>query len=207
MAGNRRIGGNNLGRVVPLPQTRKTSLSLTLLEFSHALVLMLWVGSLAGFALVVLPSILTTLPSLEMAIQASMAIFERSAFLGCGAGAFLLLTTLLMHLLSLRDSRTVLSQAGLLLVMIAAAVSAQLLLAPRIAAQLTSMPGPLASLSASDPALVALSRMHAIGIAILIVQIAAGATVVLFAIRRWYNYFPERHARLDKREVRDPSCR
>lgn len=180
------------GKILTLPHVRKTSLSLTLLEFSHALVLMLWVGSLAGFALVVIPSLPYSLPNRELAVQATLAILERSAFLGCGAGAFLLATTLMMHLLALRETRAVIAQMALILVMSLLAILSQVLLAPQVADLLRDLPAPLATLSSTDPYQLELGRLLGIGTGFLFLQIAAGAIVLLFAVRRWYRYVPER---------------
>jgi hypothetical protein len=191
------------GKIIPMPQVRKASLSLTLLEFAHTLVLMLWVGSLAGFALVVVPVLFSSLPSRELASRAVLAILERSAFLGCGAGAFLLLTTLLMHMTSLRQTRATLVQMILLLVMTSTAVVSQLTLAPRINALLGGLAGPLDSLPANDPVRGEFARLHAIAISILLIQAAAGVGVLLFAVRRWYRYLPLRRD-LELREDAPP---
>ena len=180
------------GKILTLPRVRKTSLSLTLIEFSHALVLMLWVGSLAGFALIVMPSLPYSLPNRELAVQATLAILERSAFLGCGAGAFLLATTLMMHLLALREARAVVVQIALVLVMSLSAILPQILIAPRITDLLHSLPAPLATLSVTDPSRLELARLLGIGTGLHLLQIVAGAIVLLFAVRRWYRYVPER---------------
>lgn len=180
------------GKVILFPRVRRTNLGLTVLEFTHALVLMVWVGSLAGFALVVFPVLISTLPSREMAAQAILAILEETAFLGCGAGAMLLLTTLLMHLLSLRATRTTLLQTGLLIVMTALSVGSQLLLTPRVRGLLASVTGTLDSLPVDHPARVEFGRLLGIEMGLLAVQILAGILVILFAVRRWYRYLPLR---------------
>lgn len=179
-------------KVLALPRLRKTHLSLTLIEFAHALVLMLWIGSLAGFAVVVIPTLMTSIPSREMAVRAILAIFEQIAFLGCGAGAFLLLTTLLMHLFSLRPVRTTLAQMILLLVMTSTAVGSQLVLAPRLNDAIRALVVPLESLPDSDPLRVNIGRLLSASTAILTLQIAAGIVVLFFVVRRWYRYLPER---------------
>lgn len=180
------------GKVILFPRVRRTNLGLTVLEFTHALVLMVWVGSLAGFALVVFPVLISTLPSREMAAQAILAILEETAFLGCGAGAMLLLTTLLMHLLSLRATRTTLLQTGLLIVMTALSVGSQLLLTPRVRGLLASVTGTLDSLPMDHPARIEFGRLLGIEMGLLAVQILAGILVILFAVRRWYRYLPLR---------------
>lgn len=187
-------GAAHSPKVVALRPSRKTSLGLTFLEFAHTLVLMLWVGSLAGFALVVIPVLITSLPSRDLVARATVAILERTAFLGCGAGAFLLLTTLLMHLLSLRATRTSLVQMLLLLTMTGAAVVSEIAIAPRVAAILTRIPAGLDSLEAYDASRVELGRLQNISLAILLFQIASGTVVLLFAVRRWYHYLPVRRA-------------
>lgn len=195
MTGDGQKGTAAAGKVIPFPQVRKASLSLTLLEFAHTLVLMLWVGSLAGFALVVVPVLLTSLPTRELASQTILAILERSAFLGCGAGAFLLLTTLLMHLTSLRHTRATLVQMVLILVMTGSAVISQLTLTPRIHLLFGGLGSPFDALPPGDPARGEFGRLHTIAIAILLVQVAAGVGVLLFAVRRWYRYLPLRRER------------
>lgn len=181
----------DVGTILTLPKMRKTSLSLTLVEVAHSLVLMLWVGSLAGFALVVIPSLPSSLPTQELAVLATLAILERTAFLGCGAGAFLLLTTLLMHLLSLRRTGAVLVQMSLLLFMAISSVLSQVLLAPRVSALLKQLQAPLATLAAGNPIRLELARLQGLEMIILMFQILAGVIVVLFAARRWYRYVPE----------------
>jgi hypothetical protein len=183
-------------KVIALPRVRKTSLSLTLLEFSHALVLMLWVGSLAGFALVVLPTLMTALPTRELAITTALEIIGRSAILGCGAGAFLLLTTLLMHLFSLRATQSTLTQMMLLLVMTASAIVSQIIVAPKLQRLVAQLPAPFDSLAPDDPTRLLLTRAYTTETVLLLVQIVAGAVVMLFAVRRWYRYLPERRTSL-----------
>jgi hypothetical protein len=183
-------------KVIALPRVRKTSLSLTLLEFSHALVLMLWVGSLAGFALVVIPTLMTALPTRELALTTMLEIIGRSAILGCGAGAFLLLTTLLMHIFSLRATQSTLTQMMLLLVMTASAIASQILVAPKLQRLVAALPAPLSALAPDDPTLVLLAKAQTTEMVLLLVQIVAGTVVMLFAVRRWYRYLPERRATL-----------
>ncbi|MBD3163466.1 MAG: DUF4149 domain-containing protein [Candidatus Eisenbacteria bacterium] len=180
------------GRVLAFPQVRKSSPGLTFLEFSHALVLMIWVGSLAGFALVVIPSLFTTLPSRELAARATLEILERGAFLGCGAGAFLLLTTLLMHLLSMRATRAVLAQVGLILLMTGASLSSQILLSPKLRGLLRDLPGPMETLPADHPSLAAIGRLQQVELALLLLQIVAGVAILAFVVRRWYRFLPRR---------------
>jgi hypothetical protein len=192
LAGNGPARPAEGGKVILFPRIRRTNLGLTILEFTHALVLMIWVGSLAGFALVGFPVLISTLPSRELAAQAILAILEQSAFLGCGAGALLLLTTLLMHLLSLRETRTTLAQTGLLVTMTTASVGSQLMLTPRIKSLLAGLAGPLDALAANDPTRLAFNRMIGTEMILLTVQIVAGVCVILFAVRRWYRYLPAR---------------
>lgn len=196
MPGNGQKGQAAESKVIALPRVRKTSLSLTFLEFSHALVLMLWVGSLAGFALVVIPTLMTALPTRELAITTMLEIIGRSAILGCGAGAFLLLTTLLMHIFSLRATQSTLTQMMLLLVMTASAIASQILVAPKLQRLVAQLPGPLDSLAPDDPARLLLGRAQTTEMLLLLVQIVAGTVVMLFAVRRWYRYLPERRVRL-----------
>lgn len=178
-------------KVVVLPQVRRTSLALTLLEFAHSLVLMLWVGSLAGFCLIAVPVLSSSLPSKDLAARAILAILERTAFLGCGAGAFLLLTTLLMHVASLRRMRATIVQMLLLLGMTAAAVVSQIALTPRIQSLLADLRrGDLAIGSAALDG--AFRTLLATTLWLLSLQIAAGIGVLLFAVRRWYRYLPSR---------------
>ncbi len=192
MAGDGQKGIATAGKVVAMPRVRKTSLSLTLLEFTHTLILMLWVGSLAGFALVVIPVLFTSLPTQELAARATLAILERTAFLGCGAGAFLLLTTLLMHLLSLRATRATLTQMLLLLAMTGAAVGSQITLTPKLSALMAGLPAPLDALAPADPSRVAFGRLQMTALSLLLFQILAGIGVLVFAVRRWYRYLPVR---------------
>jgi hypothetical protein len=185
-------GAISAAKVLALPRLRKTHLSLTLIEFAHALILMFWVGSLVGFAAVVIPALMSSLPSRELAAHAILAIFEQTAFLGCGAGAFLLLTTLLMHLFSLRAVRTTLLQVMLLLVMTSAAVASQLLLAPKLNGLIRTLQAPLDTLPVTDPTRITFARLITASTAALAVQITAGTGVLFFVVRRWYRYLPER---------------
>jgi hypothetical protein len=181
---------------------------LTFLEFAHTVVLMLWVGSLAGFALVVIPVLISSLPSRDLATRATMAILERTAFLGCGAGAFLLLTTLLMHLLSLRPVRATLLQMLLLLTMTGAAVMSQLSIAPELESILVKVPAALNALANEDQHLRDLARLQTLSLCLLLYQVAAGIGVMVFAVRRWYHYLPVKRDGLPARDIsRDPRLR
>lgn len=186
---------SRLGKIIPLPHIRRASLGLSLLEFSHGVVLMLWVGSQAGLAAIVVPVLFASLPTREGAAGAVLAILERAANLGCGAGAFLLLTTWFMHLLSLRSVRTTLVQASLLVVMTTMAVGSQLWIAPRLQDLLQGIPTALDGLAADDPARAAFARLFQAALAALLVQVAAGIGVLFFAVRRWYRYLPARPER------------
>lgn len=192
MAGNDPGQETRSGRIIPFPAVRRPSLGLTLLEFAHTLVLMLWIGTLAGLALVVTPVLFAHLPDRETAARAIFAILEQTAFLGCGAGAFLLLTTLLMHLLSLRRTRASLAQMILVLAMTALAVGSQLILNPRLDALLGGLESPLAELPVEDPRRLEFARLFDAAIGTVLLQIAAGIGVLFFAVRRWYRYLPVR---------------
>jgi hypothetical protein len=191
-------------KILALPRLRKTHLALTLIEFAHALILMLWVGSITGFAAVVVPTLMTSLPSRELAVGATLAILEQTAFLGCGAGAFLLLTTLLMHLFSLRAARATVFQVSLLLVMTTSAVASQVLIAPKITAIIRGLDTPLAALPTGAPVRTGLFHLLTLSMSAIAVQIAAGIGLLLFVVRRWYCYIPAR-ARSRARGFIDPS--
>ncbi len=208
MAGNDPGQEPRSGRIIPFPAVRRPSLGLTLLEFAHTLVLMLWIGTLAGLALVVTPVLFSHLPDRETAASAVLAILEQTAFLGCGAGAFLLLTTLLMQLLSLRRTRASIVQMVLILAMTGLAVTSQLVLNPKLHAILTSLEAPLSALPADDPARAAFGRLFDAAIGVNLLQIAAGIGVLFFAVRRWYRYLPLRRATGPIRDdVSDPPLR
>lgn len=192
MAGNDPGQDTRSGRIIPFPAVRRPSLGLTLLEFAHILVLMLWVGTLAGLSLVVTPVLFAQIPDREAAVRAILAILEQTAFLGCGAGAFLLLTTLLMHLLSLRRAPASLAQMILILVMTTLAVGSQLLLHPKLNGILRGLEFPLASLPPDDPIRKEFGRFFDAAIGTVLLQIAAGVGVLFFAVRRWYRYLPVR---------------
>ena len=160
--------------------------------FAFFVVRVLGVGSLAGLALVVVPVLFASMPSRGIAAYAILAILERTAYMGCGAGAFLLLTTLIMHLLSLRSVRVSLTQTALLILMSGLAVGSQILIAPHLQEMLRAVPqtGDPSLIDSPDPAFFV--RIFRAAVGILLLQIAAGITVLFFAVRRWYRYLPVR---------------
>ena len=83
-------------------------------------------------------------------------------------------------------------QIALILVMSLSAILSQVLIAPRITDLLHGLPAPLATLTTTDPTRSELARLLGLGTGLHLLQIAAGATILLFAVRRWYRYVPER---------------
>lgn len=179
------------GKVIAIPRVRKTSFSRTIIEFAHSLILMLWVGTLSGIAVIVIPSLFYSLPNGELAIRAMMEILERGAILGCCAGAFLLITTLLMHLFSLRGTQAVFAQVLLLLIMTFAAVTSQIVITPKMNGLIQSLASPLAALPSADPKLEEFARLRNLQMGALTIQIASGMLILFLTVRRWYRYVPE----------------
>ncbi|MCA9727063.1 MAG: DUF4149 domain-containing protein [Candidatus Eisenbacteria bacterium] len=182
-------------KVVPLPETRRVSWVPVALEFTHQLVVACWTGSLVGLSFVVVPGLYGTLRDPNEAAWSCLDLIMRLDFIAGGAGAFLLLTTLLMYLLALRTSRATLTQTGVLMAMTAAAVANHVLVAPKMAALLRTAPDLLTGTDlVTRGRFDDLSRM---GMGLLAFQIVLGASLLFLGVRRWYRYVtPTRTPRL-----------
>jgi hypothetical protein len=179
-------------KVVPLPETRRVSWVPVALEFTHQLMVACWTGSLVGLAFVVVPGLYGTVRDPNEAAWSCLDLTMRLDFMAGGAGAFLLLTTLLMYLLALRTSAATLTQTGILMSMTAAAVGNHVLVAPKMAALLRSTPD---LLTGTD--LIARSRFEdltRIGMGLLGLQIVLGASLLFLGVRRWYRYIAPTHS-------------
>jgi hypothetical protein len=173
-------------KVVSLPQTRRISWTAMVLEATHQVLLSLWTGSLAFAASLAVPMLFAELADARQAVQISLEMLGRLGLLGCGAGSLLLLTTLLMHLLTLRDPRTILGSVVLILTMTAISTGQQVLLAPRAWELLRAAPELTAA--AAPVELAQLRSLLGTYLALLLVQVLLGMALMLAGLRRWYRY-------------------
>jgi len=176
-------------KVLSLPRTRRLAVASVLVECSSQLFLALWVGALAATSLLAWPSLFHALDDPFQAARAALELEGRIAFLGAGAGAFLLLSTLLMHLLALRGTRATLLQTGFLLAMTFASIGVYLGLVPPMQDLLQETPG-LFSDPAAGAELARFERLRQITTGIVASQLALGATLLMTGVRRWYRYVP-----------------
>jgi putative copper export protein len=165
------------------------------LEFTHQLIVACWTGSLVGLGFVVVPGLYGTLRDPNEAAWSVLDLIMRLDFMAGGAGAFLLLTTLLMYVLALRTSRATLTQTGILMAMTAAAVTNHVVVAPKMAELLRAAPDLLTGTDLA--ARGRFDELTRIGMGLLGLQIALGASLLFLGVRRWYRYVtPTRSPRL-----------
>jgi hypothetical protein len=181
-----------LGKVLALPRTRRLSLTAMTLEASHQIVLALWIGSLVAVSSLAVPSLLDAVSDPALAARASLDLLAKLSFLGCGAGSFLLLTTLLMHLLSLRGRAGAMLQAGLIVAMSAVAVGLQLGLTPEMDRLLRTAPA-LFQDPAAAGSLARFRLLFGVHLGLLLVQAGIGMGLLIMGVRRWYAYVGEIH--------------
>jgi hypothetical protein len=91
-----------------------------------------------------------------------------------------------MHLLTLRDTRTILGSVVLILVMTAISTGQQVFLAPRAWELLRAAPELTAT--AAPLELARLRSLLGTYLALLLVQALFGLTLMLAGLRRWYRY-------------------
>lgn len=175
------------GKVLSLPKTRRISWSAMVLESGHQIILALWIGSLVAIVSLGVPGLLDFVPDPNEAARASLILLGRLGVLGVGAGSYLLLTTLLMYLLSLRRTRTLIFQAGLILVMTAIAVALQVWLAPRLFGMIRLNPT-LLSGGGEEALLRSFRTLFGVYLGALLVQAVIGTALLLTGVRRWYRY-------------------
>lgn len=175
-------------KVIPLPRTRRLSLTAMVLEAAHQVLLSLWTGALVFAASLAVPAILAGVPDAGQAVRLSLEMLGRLGLLGCGAGSLLLLTTLLMHLLTLRDPRTILGQVVLILAMTAVATGQQVFLAPRAWELLRAAPD--LAMASAPAELRQLRSLLGTYLALLLGQAMLGLALMLAGLRRWYRYVP-----------------
>lgn len=173
-------------RFIMLPETRRVSWVPVVLEFTHQFTVACWIGGLVTIAGLVVPGLAGTLRDRNEVAWASLDLVMRMDFVAGGAGAFLLLTTLLMYLLALRTSRATLTQTGLLLGMTLAAVSNHVWVAPGMARLLKTVPDLLTGIDvvARDE----FYRLTRVAVFLFSFQIALGASLLFLGVRRWYRY-------------------
>jgi hypothetical protein len=156
------------------------------LEFSHQCVLSIWIGTLVAIASLAVPSLIDSMADPLHGARIILDLLARVSFLGCGAGSFLLLTTLLMHLLSIRGARGALVQAALILGMTLIATALQVWLAPAVSGLLRSH----TDLFTAGPS-AELTRFRSLLTLYLVLQLLQallGIAQLLLGIRRWYRY-------------------
>ncbi len=175
------------GKVIPLPRTRVLSWSAMLVESSQQLVLAVWIGSLTAVAALAVPTLLTNPRDPAEAVRIALDLLGKIGFLGCGAGSFLILITLLMYQLAMRSVRGTLAQLAMLLVMTGIAVGLQVWLAPAISTLVRSLPD---LFSAEHPPAEAARFRTLFGayLALLVGQALVGSGLLLTGVRRWYRY-------------------
>lgn len=184
--------------MVSFPRARRLSWAALALEFSHQLVLALWIGALVAIASLAVPSLLDATDDPRAGAHAVLDLLARTSFLGCGAGCFLLLTTFLMHLLSIRSLRATVVQASLILGMTGLATVAQLWLAPSLSTLLRNQPD-LFQGASPTPGLIRFRSLLTLHVEIFLGQALLGASQILLGVRRWYRYIGVRPAREDPR--------
>jgi hypothetical protein len=169
------------------------SWSAMVLEATHQILLSLWTGSLAFAASLAVPMLFAGLTDAGQAVRLSLDMLGRLGLLGCGAGSLLLLTTLLMHLLTLRDPRTIIGSVIFILAMTAISTGQQVLLAPRMWELLRAAPDLTASAAPAE--LAELRSRFGTYLALVLVQALLGLALMLAGLRRWYRYVkvPETH--------------
>jgi hypothetical protein len=182
-------------RVIPLPRTRRLSMAAMVLEAAHQVLLALWTGSLVFAASLAVPAILAGVPDAGQAVRLSLEMLGRLGLLGCGTGSVLLLTTLLMHLLTLRDPRTILGQVILILLMTAIATWQQVYLAPRAWELLRAAPE--LAVASAPAELQQIRSLLGTYLALLLAQAMLGLALMLAGLRRWYRYVPAPGVRHD----------
>jgi hypothetical protein len=173
-------------KVISLPRTRRISWSAMVLEATHQIILSLWTGSVAFAASLAVPILFAGLADAGQAVRLSLEMLGRLGLLGCGAGSLLLLTTLLMHLLTLRDPRTILGSVVFILAMTAISTGQQVLLAPRAWELLRAAPELTSSAAPSE--LAQLRSLFGTYLALLLAQSLLGLALMLAGLRRWYRY-------------------
>lgn len=167
-----------------------------LLECSVQLILAIWVGALAAVASLAVPSILDGGIDPVLEVRISLDLMGKLATLGCGAGGFLLLLTLLMYQLSMRTARGTLFQVLLLLSMTGMATALQVWLAPALSGMLRMTPD-LLTAGATGAGAAHFRVLLGAYLALLLVQALIGAGLLLTGIRRWYRYVPASAAKTD----------
>jgi hypothetical protein len=180
-------------KVVPLPRTRHLSWTAMLLESSHQIVLAIWIGSLVGIASLAIPTLIDGLGDHTQAVRVALELLSRLSFLGCGAGGFLLLTSMLMYLLSLRSARAATGQAAVILVMTVVAIGLEVWLAPAVSGLLRRNP----DLLGGGPELSRFRSLLGLHLGLLIVQALLGSALLLMGVRRWYRYVTVHSRRRD----------
>lgn len=175
------------GKVISLPRTRSVSWAGVGLEGAQQVLAGLWVGGLVTTVGLAVPALLTAIPHPAEAGRASLELLGHLAMLGCGAGSLLLLNTLLMHLLTMRSTRAILLQAGLILGMTLIAVAAQAFLAPLLAGLMRDHPD-LFQRADADPHLSRFRGIFILFASLLLVQAMLGVVLLLMGSRRWYRY-------------------
>jgi hypothetical protein len=175
------------GKILTLPRTRRISLTAMALEFSHQLVLALWIGSLVATTSLAVPALLDTVPDPGPAARACLDLMGRLGLIGLGAGSYLLLTTSLMYFLSLRQIRTLALQAAFLLSMSMVTVATQVWLAPHLFGLLRANPDLLTGGSAGAD-LSHFRTLFGSYLGCLLLQATLGAVLMLAGVRRWYHY-------------------
>ena len=183
-----------VGKVLAFPRTRRLSWTSLALEFGHQLVLALWIGTLVSIASLAVPSLLEATQDTSLGARVILDLLARISFLGCGAGCFLLLTTLLMQLVSIRSTQAALAQAVLILGMTGIATAAQLWLAPSLSTILRDHPDLFQNRSPSLELLHFRSGLT-VYLSLLLTQAFLGAAQMLLGIRRWYRYIAVRSVR------------
>jgi hypothetical protein len=145
------------------------------------LILTLWLGAAAFFALVVAPAAFAALPSRELAGAVVGRVLPALFIAGGGVGLIALLLEALGRPSSGKSRHRRARITALCVVAIACGI-AQLGVAPRIAALRSELSEPLASLPATSPQRIAFGRLHMVSVAWLgAAMLAAAAAVALAA--------------------------
>ncbi|MCA9754359.1 MAG: hypothetical protein KDA27_01045 [Candidatus Eisenbacteria bacterium] len=172
-------------RLVSLPKTRRLSWIPTALEFTQQVVLGSWMGGILVFGVLAVPQLRLVVDDARDAAWAALELSMQLNFVSAGAGSFLLLVTLMMYLLALREQRATFVQIAVILGMTGAAVASHVAVGPRIADILREHP----DLALLAPDLrTTLDALGAWNAALMTVQFVLGCVALAPGVRRWYRY-------------------
>ncbi|HSE97516.1 MAG TPA: DUF4149 domain-containing protein [Blastocatellia bacterium] len=156
-----------------------------LLAFAEALLISIWLGSMAFFSFAVAPTAFGVLPSRHLAGQMVAGTIARVEVIGLIAGSLLLA----LQLTAWRSYQTLprlrAFRLGSLIIMILATAGMRFWVSPTMMALRAAMGRPVDDIDPADPLRIQFNDLHQYSVSLMTIAMLAGLAFLFLSVKSW----------------------